>query len=184
MMPWTRKQVRFLFSKVSPLSGAEKDKMHEELHEEPGLGHEKKGHFHKSMQQGGTADRTDDYRLHRGEEVLPVTTSREDLFRGQSPPPPLQTIKAMQRMEPIMSPRLEERPLEYKQPITTPLKQAVSGYHAPKFTSSQSGLMGRPPGMKHGGTVPHTGVYRLHQGETVIPSHMVRAFKKARGHHR
>jgi hypothetical protein len=42
-MPWTRKQVKLLLSKYSPLSGAQKDKMHAELHANPAMGHAKKG---------------------------------------------------------------------------------------------------------------------------------------------
>ena len=42
-MPWTRRQVRFLESKVSPLTSAQKDKMNSELHSDPSLGHKKKG---------------------------------------------------------------------------------------------------------------------------------------------
>jgi len=41
-MPWTPKQVRYLFSKSSPLSPAEKNKMEGELHANPGIGHKKK----------------------------------------------------------------------------------------------------------------------------------------------
>jgi hypothetical protein len=42
-MPWTRQQVKFLLSKVSPLSGQQKTKMVGELHANPAMGHEKKG---------------------------------------------------------------------------------------------------------------------------------------------
>ena len=42
-MPWTRKQVKFLFSSGSPLTGEQKEKMHRELHADPALGHERKG---------------------------------------------------------------------------------------------------------------------------------------------
>lgn len=42
-MPWTRRQVKYLLSKVSPLTGAQKTKMKGELHENPAMGHEKKG---------------------------------------------------------------------------------------------------------------------------------------------
>ena len=42
-MPWTRQQVKFLLSKVSPLSGAQKTKMIGELHADPAMGHERKG---------------------------------------------------------------------------------------------------------------------------------------------
>jgi hypothetical protein len=41
-MPWTRQQVKFLFSKGSPLSDKEKAKMHAELHANPAMGHKKK----------------------------------------------------------------------------------------------------------------------------------------------
>lgn len=42
-MPYTRKQVKYLFSSGSPLSSAQKAKMHGELHRNPALGHAKKG---------------------------------------------------------------------------------------------------------------------------------------------
>lgn len=42
-MPWTRKQVKYLFSSGSPLSGKQKAKMHAELHADPAMGHMKKG---------------------------------------------------------------------------------------------------------------------------------------------
>ena len=44
-MPWTRKQVKYLLSKGSPLTGGQKDKMKAELHADPGMGHMKKGHM-------------------------------------------------------------------------------------------------------------------------------------------
>jgi hypothetical protein len=43
-MPWTRKQVRYLLSKGSPLTGGEKAKMKRELHDDPSLGHKSKGY--------------------------------------------------------------------------------------------------------------------------------------------
>lgn len=42
-MPWTRKQVKLLLSKYSPLSSEQKDKMHQELHQNPQMGHARKG---------------------------------------------------------------------------------------------------------------------------------------------
>jgi len=42
-MPWTRRQVRYLLSDASPLTPAQKKKMQAELHENPQLGHKKKG---------------------------------------------------------------------------------------------------------------------------------------------
>ena len=42
-MPWTRQQVKYLLSKVSPLTSKEKSKMVGELHNNPSLGHKKKG---------------------------------------------------------------------------------------------------------------------------------------------
>lgn len=47
-IPWTRQQVKFLFSSGSPLKPEQKEKMHEELHENPSMGHMRKG-FHKSV---------------------------------------------------------------------------------------------------------------------------------------
>ncbi|MGH9452340.1 MAG: hypothetical protein ACRD2O_00040 [Terriglobia bacterium] len=42
-MPWTRRQVKFLFSKGSPLDKKQKTKMVAELHANPAIGHERKG---------------------------------------------------------------------------------------------------------------------------------------------
>ena len=42
-MPWTRKQVKMLLSSGSPLSTVQKAKMVAELHQDPSLGHKKKG---------------------------------------------------------------------------------------------------------------------------------------------
>ena len=49
-MPWTPKQVRYLYSKSSPLTQAEKDKMTAELEANPSLGKMKKKHH--SAQDG------------------------------------------------------------------------------------------------------------------------------------
>jgi hypothetical protein len=38
-VPWSRKEVRFLFSKASPMKPDEKAKMAAELHSNPALGH-------------------------------------------------------------------------------------------------------------------------------------------------
>lgn len=42
-MPYTRRQVRYLLSSVSPLSDEQKTKLKSELHKDPDLGHAKKG---------------------------------------------------------------------------------------------------------------------------------------------
>jgi hypothetical protein len=42
-MPWTRRQVKYLLSKGSPLNGKQRDKMLGELHANPALGHGEKG---------------------------------------------------------------------------------------------------------------------------------------------
>lgn len=52
-MPWTRKQVRYLESSVSPLTQAQKDKMNAELHADPSLGHKQKGS--SAMKKDGKA---------------------------------------------------------------------------------------------------------------------------------
>jgi len=41
-MPWTRKQVKLLLSKASPLSSEQQSKMKSELHADPSMGHAKK----------------------------------------------------------------------------------------------------------------------------------------------
>lgn len=42
-MPYTRRQVKYLLSGGSPLSGQQKNKMVGELHANPAMGHAKKG---------------------------------------------------------------------------------------------------------------------------------------------
>jgi hypothetical protein len=42
-MPWTRRQVRYLLSKGTPLTSAQKQKMLGELHDNPSMGHARKG---------------------------------------------------------------------------------------------------------------------------------------------
>ena len=42
-MPWTRQQVKYLESSGSPLTSSQKAKMNSELHENPALGHNRKG---------------------------------------------------------------------------------------------------------------------------------------------
>jgi hypothetical protein len=54
-MPWTRKQVRFLESSGSPLTGAQKNKMNAELQANPSMGHMKKG-FSKLKGESHTYD--------------------------------------------------------------------------------------------------------------------------------
>ena len=43
MCPWTRKQVKLLLSKYSPLTPEQKAKDKAELHANPAMGHAKKG---------------------------------------------------------------------------------------------------------------------------------------------
>lgn len=65
-MPWTPKQVRFLFSSGSPLSEEQKEKDKAELHANPSLGHRRKKnpitrarehHFHTSTTSRSTGIR-------------------------------------------------------------------------------------------------------------------------------
>ncbi len=49
-MPWTRKQVRKLLSKGSPLTPQQQSDMKMELHANPELGHKRKGS--KAMKRG------------------------------------------------------------------------------------------------------------------------------------
>ena len=42
-MPWTRRQVKYLLSKGTPLTSGQRKKMVGELHANPAMGHKKKG---------------------------------------------------------------------------------------------------------------------------------------------
>jgi hypothetical protein len=55
-MPWTRKQVKYLFSKGSPLSNKQKNKMEGELHANPKMGYAKKKQHHHSANDGSFID--------------------------------------------------------------------------------------------------------------------------------
>ena len=50
-MPWTRKQVKLLLSKYSPLTAPQQDKMKAELHANPQMGHARKGS--KELEKNG-----------------------------------------------------------------------------------------------------------------------------------
>lgn len=56
-MPYTRKQVKYLLSSGSPLSGEEKTKIKGELHENPALGHAKKGDMSRVQMSKGNGKR-------------------------------------------------------------------------------------------------------------------------------
>lgn len=43
-MPWTRQQVKYLLSSGSPLKASQKEKMKNELHEDPSMGHMRRGY--------------------------------------------------------------------------------------------------------------------------------------------
>jgi hypothetical protein len=53
-MPWTKRQVRFLESKDSPLTSSQREKMNSELHDNPSMGHMKKGA--KGMERGNKVE--------------------------------------------------------------------------------------------------------------------------------
>jgi hypothetical protein len=78
-MPYTRRQVRFLESSGSPLSGKQKDKMNRELHNDPSLGHREKGHMSKVdkyKESKKKAHRISIERVkdHKGGDAFKVTT--------------------------------------------------------------------------------------------------------------
>lgn len=56
-MPWTRRQVRLLLSKASPLSAPQQDKMKAELHANPQMGHARKGS--KELEKNGKRNSQD-----------------------------------------------------------------------------------------------------------------------------
>lgn len=56
-MPWTRRQVKYLLSTGSPLSGQQKTKMKGELHSDPAMGHKKKGSI--ALKRGRPPKKTD-----------------------------------------------------------------------------------------------------------------------------
>ena len=51
-MPWTPKQKRYLLSAGSPLTLKQMEKMRQELHRNPRMGHAKKGAVVKKEQRG------------------------------------------------------------------------------------------------------------------------------------
>jgi hypothetical protein len=65
-MPWTERQVRFLESGGSPLNQSQKATMNRELHDDPSLGHNKKGS--EAMKKPATHLREMRIEIHRGPE--------------------------------------------------------------------------------------------------------------------
>jgi len=57
VIPWTRRQVKLLLSKGSPLEPEQKAKMHRELHANPQLGHARKGSAELKHLSRGAAKR-------------------------------------------------------------------------------------------------------------------------------
>ena len=52
-MPWTRRQTRYLLSSGSPLSAKQKTKMKGELHQNPAMGHMRKGRTRSVTEHNG-----------------------------------------------------------------------------------------------------------------------------------
>ena len=69
LMPWTRKQVKYLLSSGSPLSGAQKTKMKGELHEDPAMGHKKKGSTALAKRRGRPPKKSDSNAYMNGKKV-------------------------------------------------------------------------------------------------------------------
>jgi hypothetical protein len=80
-MPWTPRQKRYLLSSGSPLSGSQKDKMLHELHENPALGHAKKGS--KAM-KGSEREPESEGKSREGKEALssPISGLRIQMMKN------------------------------------------------------------------------------------------------------
>lgn len=62
------------------------------------------------------------------------------------------------------------------------IKNSLQLLHAKEIAKQM--LTGGVPGMKHGGIVHYTGIYKLHKGETVTPQRKRNAKKQlTRGRH-
>lgn len=57
-MPWTRRQVKYLLSKGSPLTPSQRQKMLDELHADPKIGHARKGSAALKKRPAQSAKRT------------------------------------------------------------------------------------------------------------------------------
>ena len=71
-MPWTRRQVRYLLSKGSPLKPSQKEKMVGELRADPAMGHARKG----SEELKGFRSETKSYDFKRKNPKRSKTTVR------------------------------------------------------------------------------------------------------------
>lgn len=134
-----------------------------------------------SFQEGGTAQQTGDYKVHQGEELVPPE------IEGMGRPGGTAPGQAAPGMTPDMGgtgttsvpgpqkPKGEEEPghsHELWKPmaanVSAPLSRSSSNFDAPAAS------------YKRGGTIPRTGIYRLHEGETVIPKSLAQQYRKAR----
>lgn len=136
-----------------------------------------------SFDQGGTVEQTGDYKAHQGEEIVPPakTGGQSDLPVGREligsqadmvppiraiapgPSTSIQNVPKKGAAPPVGgNPALEQM----QAAVAAPLQRASSNFDAP------------PASYKTGGTIPRTGVYRLHAGEHVIPASLAKRYRE------
>jgi Family of unknown function (DUF6496) len=103
-----------------------------------------------SFDEGGTVQQTGNYEAHAGEELVPPVRA--------SAPGPTTSIQDVAKRKPGGGDRPNPQ-----------LEQAQAAVAAP---------LQRVPGFRGGGTIPRTGIYRLHAGEHVIPASLAKRYRE------
>jgi hypothetical protein len=133
-----------------------------------------------SFQEGGTVPETGNYEAHAGEELVP------DRYAGATHQNFSFPIRDTSVGEP---PDIGSAPAEMPPMLGSekgPAKPAQKGRHIGSDDNPQLRAMAenvaaplqRVQGFKRGGTIPRTGIYRLHEGERVIPKSLASRYRE------
>jgi hypothetical protein len=112
-----------------------------------------------SFDQGGEVKQTGDYKVHGGEELVPMP----DPVRATAPGATTS----------IQDTKKAADPSKVRDLATPALQQMSANVNAP---------LQRVEGFKRGGRIPMTGIYRLHKGEQVIPKKLAERYREMKAH--
>lgn len=134
-----------------------------------------------SFQQGGLVPESGAYQLHQGEAVTPpgfysgatAGPTPRDFYAGAHaqplPPPP-----GMESPEPSMAPPLGAPTPGPAPPAQKPSEAGRKNPWLGEMRANVNAPLHVVQGFQHGGLVPETGIYQLHEGEQVVPKNQVR----------
>ena len=122
-----------------------------------------------NFDEGGTVTQTGDYKAQKGEELVPpdIGTSRPGgTGPGELPP----ALGAPSGIPPPPKQNAEQKKQAQRRP-NPELEAMQANVAAPLMHSNIDSF-------KRGGTIPRTGIYRLHAGEHVIPKSLASRYRQ------